>query len=367
MRTKLHTGVFLSSLFCCITALSQVTINFNAPVYGQSLEGLSFVQVTNSSGEDVRVTITARVRENTAGNVVTAIFVGVPLRRGVNTIDGPSFSRGRFSFGNNYPGLTLSQTGRFPEGEYEYCFEAEITDSKTPWPVPFFENCFIQQLQPLTPLILINPPDEDESCNTRPSFLWQLPFPLPADARCRLVLTELRDKQDIAEAINYNMPLINQGNILGNQLLFPAQVPALKEGKKYVWQVVVYTGQTVLKRSEIWIYEVKCEPEKQDPVTDSYRELKETDDGNFYIAGKFLRFSFNNPYSAGVLNYSITSLTDPSFVIKDLPVLTMQPGLNKYDIDISDNKAFKKGQEYILKVMLTGNRQFRLRFLYTNE
>jgi hypothetical protein len=347
--------------------MAQVTVSFNIPVYGQSLEGISFVQLFNGSNEDVKARLTVRIRESKSGTVLTAIFSGIPLRKGGNILDRASFSRGRFTFGNNYHGQTLSQTGRLPEGEYEYCFEMEITESKSTWLNPYFENCFVQQLQPMTPLLLVNPADGDENCNTRPSFLWQLPFPLPAEARCRLVLSELKDKQDIAEAINYNIPLINQGNILGNQLIFPSGAPALKEGKRYVWQVIVYIGKAILKRSEIWTYAVKCEEIKKEPVTDSYRELKESDDGNFYIAHNILRFSFHNPYSAGVLSYSIASMTDPSTTIKGLPKFKMQTGLNKYDLDLSENKSFKKGQEYILKVRLTGNREMRLRFLFTNE
>ncbi|HEV7782325.1 MAG TPA: DUF928 domain-containing protein [Chitinophagaceae bacterium] len=368
MRLKSYRVLLPVIMICAIVSAgrAQVAITFNAPVYGQSLEGLAFVQIFNSSAEDVKASVIIRVNENTAGNVLVATLSSVPLRRGNNMLDRATFSRGRFSFGNSYYGLTLSQTGRFPEGEYEYCFEIEITDSKSPWVSPFFENCFIQQLQPMTPLLLINPADGDESCNTRPVFLWQLPSPLPAEARCRLVLTELKDKQDIAEAVNYNIPVLNQGNIIGNQLMFPGSAPSLKEGKNYAWQVIVYTGKAILKRSEIWTYSVKCDEEIKPFSTDSYRELKE-EDGNFYIASKFLRFSFHNPYNAGLLSYSIASLAGGGTPIKDLPELKILPGLNKFDVDLSENKSFKNGQEYMLEVRLANNRNLRLRFVYKNE
>jgi len=326
-----------------------------------------FTEILNNSSEDVRANITIRVRESAAGMVVTAVVNAVPLRRGRNTLDRNSFSRGRFSFGNNNYGSTASQSGKFPEGEYEYCFEVEITESKTTWTNPYFENCFVLQLSPLTPLLLINPADGDESCNTRPAFLWQPPFPLPAGARCRLVLTELGEKQDLAEAINYNLPLINQGNITGNQLMYPGGVPSLVEGKKYVWQVTVYAGNAILKKSEIWEYVVACQQEKNESVSDSYRELKESPDGNFYIADKVLRFSFYNPYGAGVVAYSIVNVSNSEISIKKLPELRMQPGLNKYEIDLSENKLFKNGDEYLLKVFLPGNRELQLRFIYINE
>jgi len=348
-------------------AQSQVTINFNPAIYGQSLDGLSYVQVFNASSENVRIKLTIKIKETTAGNVLTAVINSVPLYRGINTIDRGAFSAGRFSFGNNYYGNTLSQTGKFPEGDYEYCFEVEITDSKASWNTPFFENCFSFQLQPLTPLLLINPVDGDEDCNTRPDFLWQLPMPLPPGSKCRMVLSEINEKQDIVEAINYNVPLINRGNLFSNQLQFPFNAPQLKEGKRYAWQVTVYNEKTILKKSEIWTYTVKCEEKKEQSSGESFRELKETEDGNFYVANKILRFSFNNPYSGGILTYAISSLSDPGSTIKSLPTLKMQAGLNKYEIDLSDNRSFKNGKEYLLKVTLTNNRELRLRFIYKDE
>lgn len=350
-----------------LTAKTQIAINFNAAIYGQSLEGLSFVQFINTSTELVTARVTIKVREVNSGNVLSVLIPSISIRPGTNNIDRASFGNSRISFGNNFYGQSLSQSGKFPEGEYEYCFELEIIEPKANWVSSFFENCFVHQLQPLTPLLLINPIDGDIDCNTRPNFVWQPPLPLPADARFRLVLTTLNEKQDVVEAINFNQPIINQGNIFSNQLQFPFSAPALKEGKTYVWQVIVYTGKVILKRSEIWTYSVKCEEVKEEKTTDSYRELKETDDGNFYIANKVLRFSYNNPYSEGMLNYTINSIGDKGVTIQNLPALKQNTGLNKFDLDLSDIKSFKSGQEYLLKVRLPNNREMQLRFIYKHE
>lgn len=363
-----HHIFFCISWFLAVSGKAQIVINFNAAIYGQNLEGLSFAQIINSSNETVTVKITIRVRESTAGNVLTGIIYSVPIRQGINTIDRAAFANGRFSFGNNNYGLMLSQSGKFPEGEYEYCIEVEITQSKVRWPVQIFENCFFQHIQPLTPLLLINPVDGDEDCNKRPDFVWQPPLPLPVNAKFRLVLTELKDKQDIIQAITYNHPLINQGNIPSGQLRYPANAPSLLEGKTYVWQVIVYTDKIILKKSEIWTYKIKCEEEKKETTGNSYRELKETDDGNFYIADKVLSFSFTNPYSEGPLVYTISSLADPEETLKGFPRLKMSSGLNKYDLDLSENKGLKEEQEYLLKIKLINGRELRLRFIYkTNE
>jgi hypothetical protein len=345
----------------------QIVVNFSPAIYGQSLDGLVYAQIINSSGSALQVVETITIREISGGNVSTIKTAPFQLFQGSNFISKAAFTNARFSFSNSYYGTTLGQTGRLPEGEYEYCFQTEITGSKPSQIPPFYENCFTLQLQPMTPLLLINPVDEDKICNKRPDLNWQLPVPLPADAKCRVLLTVIQEKQDIAEAIAFNLPVLNQGNVFGNRLMYPAGAPELKEGYRYVWQVTVYAGKTILKKSEIWTFTVQCEEEQKSQGGDSYRELKETDDGNFYIASKSLRFSFNNPYSMGNLDYTIEGISDPQSAIKKLPKLKMNAGQNNYELDLSDNSAFKDGSEYLIRVRLINNRELTLRFIYKNE
>lgn len=353
-------------LFAADKVRAQVAVNFSPAIYGQSLDGLAYAQIISSSPTDLRAKVTIRVRQGrmTVVTVKTGTFM---LHPGANEINKSAFGTARFAFGNNNFGLTASQTGKFLEGEYEYCYEVDISDSKDPRLPPVFENCFVQQLQARTPLLLINPVDGDEICNRRPQFLWQPPIPLPMDARFRLVLTEVKDKQDIVEAITFNPPVVNQANIAGNTLFYPVNAPELKEGQKYAWQVVVYAAQAILARSEVWTFTYKCQDKGREITKDSYRELKETEGGDFYIADTWLRFSLNNPYAAGELSYSIAAMDDPGKPIKGLPGLKLMPGLNKYDIDLSEKNDFKAGKEYVLVVHLPNNRNLRLRFIYKNE
>jgi hypothetical protein len=348
-------------------ARGQIIVTFSPTIYGQSLDGLVYAQIINTSGMGLRVIETISIRDVSGGNVVSIKTAPFILSQGTNFISKAAFTNGKFSFSNSYSGNFLSQTGKLPEGEFEYCFQTEIIGDKPDQVPPFYENCFILQLQPMTPLLLIDPVDEDKICNKRPNLLWQLPAPLPVDAKCRVVLTEKKEKQDIAEAIAFNLPVLNQGNIFGNILQYPPGAPDLKEGHTYAWQVTVYSAKTILKKSEIWTFTVSCQEEQKLPAGDSYRELKEIDDGNFYIANKVLRFSFNNPYSKGKLDYSIESLSKPQSTIKRLPSLKMEPGLNKYELDFSENNSLKAGQEYLLTVRLANNRELRLRFIYQTE
>jgi hypothetical protein len=180
------------------------------------------------------------------------------------------------------------------------------------------------------------------------------------------LLAEVKEKQDIVEAVAYNQPLINQANLRANNLFYPVNIPDLKEGHTYAWQVTVYIDQTILKKSEVWSFTVKCNETVIKFPGESYRELKEYDDGNYYIADNYLRFSFNNPYNEGTLNYSIECISDPEVKVKNLSKMTLRTGLNKYELDLNEISSMKPNKEYLLTVR-SGNKQLRLRFIYKDD
>lgn len=365
---KLLLPVLASMSFLVTLAVdAQLHVQFVPARNGQNLQGLSLAQIQNSSVFPVRVSLTVKVKEMNSGNVLAVKTPGFVLHSGLNIMDRVAFSNAAFTFAPNFFGSTVKQTGNFPEGEYEYCFELEVLETKDLNLLPSYEQCFTYQLQPLTPLLLIQPVDQDVTCNKRPAFTWQPPFPLSPDARFRLILAEVKEKQEPIEAITFNTPIINQAEISINNLFYPVNIPDLKEGGRYAWQVTVYSGRTILRKSEIWTFAINCVSSSVEPESGSYRELKEADDGNFYIAQNYLRFSLINPYAGGPLSYTIQSVSNPNTLSRKLPKLSMAPGLNKFDIDLTEIGSLKANEEYLLKVVLPDNRQLKLRFIYKKE
>jgi hypothetical protein len=135
----------LNALLLAFAGLSslqaQLAVNFTPEVYGQTLDGLSYARVINTQPNILIGKMTIRVRESRNGNVVTALLPPFRINPGTNNIDRAAFSAAKFAFGRNNFGISLSQSGRFPEGEYEYCFEIEFSEFKDPTVSPVLENC----------------------------------------------------------------------------------------------------------------------------------------------------------------------------------------------------------------------------------
>lgn len=346
------------------TAISQVTIQFLPSLHGQTIDGLAYAGIQNLTGNKLNAELVIRVNDGNGKSVVSIVVPSFLLNQGANTINRLAFSKSRFYFGTTAASKILNQTQRLPEGEYEFCYELTTTIDKSTQPGGYYESCFTHVVAPSSPLLLIDPIDGDELCNKRPTFTWQIPVPFRPENRYRLQLVKIEEGQQVIEAITNNVPVLQQMNLSSTVLLFPPNAPDLKEGNRYAWQVTVYTGETIITRSEIWTFKVACTVEQEKADGETYRQLKTVDDGGYFVTGPTLRFSFENYYQAGDLQYSIKNISDPANELRRLPDLKMQPGLNKFEIDLEKVRAIKKDQQYLLTVTSGDGRKYYVRFVY---
>lgn len=358
---------YLILVLLSIPTSAQVTINFLPAVNGQSLDGLSIVQLINAAGTTQQGQLSIAVKDASGMPVVNILVPRIVVRAGVNNLNKGMLGNARVQFGGGPEATTLSQTGRFPEGEYEYCYEFSAENAKPGGPPTIYENCFQHVLQPTTPLMLIDPYDGAEICNTRPNFSWQPPMPLLPDMRFRIVVVPVKEKQDPVEALANNRPVINVAELRHSNIVYPVQSPDLVKEERYAWQVTAYANKTIVTQSEIWSFRIHCDDSIPPSEDDSYRELKVETDKNFYTAPGKLRFAFTNYGQAGKLDYEIVDLANPAVPLKKLPRVTMQPGLNRIALELSDIRGMQDGNQYILKVKNATNQELTLRFIYQEK
>jgi hypothetical protein len=341
-----------------LPATAQFNFLFIAEVYGRSVDGLGNFQIQNLSGQSRKGQIHVSVRENISKvQVLTLTSPVITIEPGNATFPASAYANSVFRFSSNPLAAIVSQTRNFPPGEYTFCFSFLPSDKGDD-----YENCFDANIQPLVPINLINPADQDKICQKRPPLSWQPPVPYPAGMRFRLELTEKKQGQNV-ENLLMNAPLVLMDNIPSTTINYPSFAPDLKEGHTYCWQVIAYQNGVILSRSEIWEFTVQCtEPNAPDPQ-DSYRELKSLENGNYYITSRLLKFSFQNNYNIKRLDYSIQDIEKPEEKIKHIPDVPLKPGLNKIDIDLSDLDLVS-GKHYLLKVYPFNQPEVQVRFIY---
>lgn len=343
---------------------AQVAFSFVPQVHGRTLDGLLMVRIANPAAQKAIVTLTVMVTEQRGGRVVAIQTPPFELLPGSNVLPAGLVARSSIHFAANKLGDVTRQSGYFTEGDYEYCFElADINKQKE----IIGQQCFDYFLEPFSPLLLMTPGEQDVICDKKPSFFWQPLLPAIPGMQYRLVLVELKSGQAKVEALYYNTPIINQLNIAMPMLFYPSIARQLEEGKQYVWQVTAYKNDMKLADSEVWNFTVSCTDSSKKALPESFRNIEDLAQGNFYLAKNELLFAVKNVYDKNTLSYQIKCITQPDQKIKKLPQIKLERGINHVTIDLSENRSFIDGYYYILTVKLPSGEEKQLRFLYKKE
>jgi hypothetical protein len=332
-------------------------------VQGRTIDGIWKARISNN-GPRQTVNLKVIVTEAATGAVLTIQTPAFELLPGVNNVPSGAAYQASIVFGNSKLATIISQSGFFPSGDYDYCFQLyEGASHNGP---SAGEQCFNYNLEPFSSLQLIQPYDGDKICDKRPSFSWQPLIPMISGVQYRLLLVEVKGEQQPVEAIRTNLAIINQRNIPMPLQLFPSIVSDLVVGGKYAWQVAAYRDELMLAESEIWTFNIDCEKDSVSLPKEAFRNIEDLAKGNFYIARGQLLFAFNNTYEATTLQYSIRCLSKPEQKITKLPKIKVTRGRNQVVIDLSDNKSFTDSYFYIMDVKLPDGEEKQLRFIYKN-
>jgi len=355
--------ILLTGLFLClfIQLKAQYTFSFMPEIQGRTMDGIYKVRIGNN-GARQNVSLTITVTEAKSGTVVTMKTPPFELQPGMNMIPPTAAYNAGVAFGSGKLATIVSQSSYFPEGDYDYCFE--LNDGTSHSSNVLAEQCFSYNLQPFSSMQLIQPYDGDKLCDKRPTFSWQPLIPAIPGVMYRMLLVEVKEGQQRAEALRMNLAIINQQQVPLPILLYPSLANELQEGKQYAWQVSAYKNDLLLVESEMWDFKVDCDKDSTKLPAEAFRSLEDLSKGNFYIARGQLLFAFNNTYEASTLEYSIRCLTKPEQVVKKLPKVKVGRGLNQVVIDLSENNSLTDGYFYIMDVKLPDGQQKQLRFIY---
>lgn len=360
---KKYLLISLLLLFSASGALAQITFQFIPEINGRNIDGLFSCRIA-APAASIRGVLSITVRERVAGTICVIRTPEFIIRPGANPIPVAAARGAAIRFSNNRTGQLTGATRAFPQGDYEYCYSLTISGSDNP-PV---EQCFDYTLEPFAELNLIDPYDKDKICDKRPLLTWQPLIPAIPGALYQLVLSEIKSGQSPTEALNYNLPLVNQSGVVSPVLPYPSIAPELESKKRYAWQVTAYKDRTILNRSQVWEFTVDCRDSvKKQPDSSSFRSIQDLQRGNFYIADRQLKFALVNPYQAQDLQYEIYAVTGSGKKVKHLPKVKLLNGANRIMIDLGDTGAFTDNRYYIIYVTLPNGDKKSLRFLYQDS
>jgi hypothetical protein len=353
--------LLILQLLITVQVFGQVNVQFIPELSGRSVDGLLNCRIINSGGKRTgRLVLT--VSESKSGTVLILKTSAFNLYSGVNIIPPAVIRSAAIEFSSGRTAALIRQDHDFPVGDYEYCFNLSLTGGGGDIPD---EQCFDYHLVPFAEMHLIEPYDKDSICDKKPTLTWQPLIPTVAGTSYQVVLAEIKSGQNAIEALDYNLPTINQMYLTAPVLIYPAILNQLEDGKTYAWQVTAYNNQTILNRSEIWQFTESCNEKKPTVLADDgYRDVADLTKGNYYIAVGYIKFALTNSYKPANFKYQIESLNEPGKKIKGLPKIKLTTGKNKIQIDLFDTDSFTDGDSYLMKLWLPDGTLKNLRFIY---
>jgi hypothetical protein len=344
MISKKYFIIVLFSL-AVLSVTAQVKFSANPVALSRNADALLSATARSSYQQPLQGEISIKVtEEGTSLAVLTVYLIKVTLLPGSNNISRFREQANRIFYDNELSNI-IRNTGAFAPAGYSICFQF-IPDDKL-LPVMETEQCFFSVVTPRTPITLIQP--IDTICDYKPGFIWLGRKLSSQSVAFKVVCVQVGKDQSAEEALQNNPPVFNQLLYRQiNQMSFPAGSPALKEGKKYAWQVFEVAGNNVLNNSEIFSFVAGCKTDVQNSV-ESFAEIKTFYTGKKYYFTSAINFSFNNPYAEKKLLYEIIHVATQK-KLTNLPEIKMNKGLNMIKLNTEDIKGLQKNEQYKIEV-----------------
>jgi len=240
-KNRIKGFCLLFFLFLFLSGFSQeVIIQVTPPPPGQiTIEDLyQSIFIINNSPEQLEVYLSADATEESDGPVSEAsssVFFAPP---GAYFVDVEELAPIDVSYAlPEYEEIAIT-TGSVPAGYYTICFR--VHDAVTGQILA--EDCFFHEVSHPSPPILLFPLDGEALIAFNPVFSWLPPSPILFEQIVfyRLKIVEILEGQSLIDAIQNNLPWLEEFDIDIPSFLYPLDARALEPGVSYGWQVQAY-------------------------------------------------------------------------------------------------------------------------------
>jgi Domain of Unknown Function (DUF928) len=344
-------------LLVAIAGKAQVIITPQLPAIGLYLKNqLWSASLLNNSAATKNIRL--KVQFSDAGNnqlVFTATSKLFAMAPGLTLVQYNTVLPVTYNVTNSSYGVDGNPDGFLPVGVFNICYIVVEDDGETP--TELAEECAAVEIEPLSPPLLVFPEQEARISERRPVFNWLAPTPggLLSSLNYRLVLVEVLPTQSAPDAIQQNLPVLTQQNIIANSLPFPAAYPQLDTGKTYAWQVAALTNQNIVSRSEVWTFKVQYNYADSSIKTGSrnYVSLTRTQDGGSTVFYGSVYYQYTNEINDTTVTLKCFDISKENSQLQLLAeqVVPLKFGTNYLTVDLSVVNGIRDKQFYLLELV----------------
>jgi hypothetical protein len=363
---KVTLALFFITVFA--KAEAQVLINLQLPASGITIKPqLWNLSLVNAGTANVNVKIDMTFTDVANNQLVfTASTRTFTLTQQLTLLQANDLTPIIYNVVSGNYSIDADPNGFLPIGVYEVCYAVmkqnnEVFDK-------IAEDCETVEIEPVSPPVLIDPADEDSIYQVRPFFTWIPPVPAMSfnNLSYDWVLVEVMAMQNSADAIQQNVPLHTEQNLMNNSLLYPYSVPPLDTGKIYAWQVAAKSSNNAISKSEIWTFKIRKEIDSLEisALSGNYIPLVNKNEAGYTTLTDDLRIEYLNEINdtSVLINFYDITGTSRAVIGTDTAFKRIHFGQNFILIPVKDLPAFIHKHIYLFELINSKPERWYLKF-----
>ncbi len=369
MKSRIRSNIFLLILTTVFVNEIQGQVKFNVT---PRIEGIFVIdRVFQFSLINLNPTEIAEgyinIKVQVIGGEVVSQYKSLPLKvKATEPIFGSNIEwLNSIEYSASKSAAQLKDLGTLPYGNYSICYTFIGTKIKSS------VYCTEVKSAPQLPPQLLNPPHTSVVNNTTPLLAWIPPMPdLNLNYLYSVKLVELRDNQTCVQALQQNVPIVQERNFDGMQYqVTDINGLNLEFGKNYCWQVGAYYKKNLLANTEIWQFKVDSSKIATPSVEDGmpFYYVKQSLDAENLKVKQFIKIAFDNRLNSPNLRYSIRSEDGKEEVSLEQKAINLNAGINQISLDCKTMKNLKTNVPYIIEVYDENDNRYYCRFTYESK
>lgn len=227
-----------------------------------------------------------------------------------------------------------------PYGTYKYCVEIGTPNGEG----SFGGNseCLYRQSEDQFMITLIDPENDAKLYEYNPQLTWVATYSFSSALTYRVRVTEIKEGQNTASAINRNNPVYEEKNLLQNSIVYPVYAKPLKAFQPYAWTVDAYYKGILLGGAEPWKFTI-VEDSLYEALPDesSYIDINIDNGSNRYYAVGNMKLKYSeNDFLKNELKVKL--FRNGKEIKKSERTWSVNRGVNFQTYDLSDLKLKHK-------------------------
>ncbi|MEO6231503.1 MAG: hypothetical protein ABJB11_21265 [Ferruginibacter sp.] len=355
--------IFILFIFICFSFCleAQVTLQPIIPPVGLIQKNqLWNVVVINGANETYNCKLALVLKDRTTNaEVLTATTAVFTLGTGskqlnINALNPIQYNYSSQGYDNNIEGLIVV-------GNYIACYNLTNVTDKV---LNLADECVQFDVEPLSPPMLISPGDSSILDVAPTQFSWIPPTPSGMFKRLQynVIITPVSEGQKAAEAVQQNIPLYSEANLIPNMLNYSPAYSSFEKDKWYAWQIVAKDDNNYAAKSEVWVFKMSG---NAPPASgnNNYISLNKrfNDQSIYYINNDVLSIRYYCEEKDNISTIAVYSTDKKLIQKKSLKVLY---GDNFFSLKLK--RKIQKGQLFIVELTGENGKKYSSMFSINN-